>query len=90
MSNENEEQEKFDRAMKRIESHAVLVTLAFIFILCFLVVDNKVGAKYALLGMLALRSYGLLVLRMQREWVGIILYGTALLYYSTQISPGLF
>jgi len=90
MSNESEEQERFDRAMKRIESHAVLTTIIFIFILCFLVVDNKVGAKYALFAMLALRSYGLLVLRMHREWVGILLYGTALLYYSTQISPGLF
>jgi len=69
-------------------AYSVIVFFSFVMLIASLFVSDHNIVKYSLAWMLVVRSYGLLFKQMKREWVAIILYGGALLYYATQVSPG--
>ena len=68
-------------------AYSVIVFFSFVMIVASLFMMDHSLVKYSLIWMLAARSYGLLFRQIKREWVAVILYGGALLYYGTQIRP---
>jgi hypothetical protein len=87
---QEEEQQQRQRLKKRVETYMAIVTTTFVFTVCFLVAGNRTAVEISLMWMLALRSYGLLFLGMNREWIGIFFYAAILLYYTSQNGSGLF
>jgi hypothetical protein len=70
-------------------AYAMVSFFSFVMLIASLITGNQAAVKYSLLWMCAVRSYGLIFKGIKAEWVAIILYGSAFLYYATQVSPGL-
>jgi len=70
-------------------TYSVVSFFSFVLLIASLVVASPTAVKCSLLWMCAVRSYGLIFKGIKAEWVAIILYGSAFLYYATQVSPGL-
>jgi hypothetical protein len=69
--------------------YSVVSFFSFVLLIASLVIASPAAVKYSLLWMCAVRSYGLIFKGIKAEWIAIILYASAFLYYATQVSPGL-
>ena len=90
MSEENKDEVVEDATLEERVSgpYSVVTFFSFVMLIASLVAMSHTAVKYALLWMCAVRSYGLLFKGIKAEWVAIILYAAAFLYYATQVSPG--
>ena len=70
-------------------AYSMVSFFSFVMLIASLIAANQTAVKYSLLWMCAFRSYGLIFKGIKAEWIAIILYASAFLYYATQISPGL-
>ena len=91
MSEENKNEVIEDATLedKASGTYSVVTFFSFLMLIASLVLMNPIAIKYSLLWMCAVRSYGLIFKGIKAEWVAIILYASAFLYYATQVSPGL-
>ncbi len=69
------------------DRYGLLCILAFAMLISSLFTASTFMVKVCLIWMIVLRSYGLLVKRMNREWLAVILYGSCYVYYATQVYP---
>lgn len=87
----NQESEQTEDKVRKQDRYQLVCTLAFIMVIASFFTPSVQAVKVCLLLTLAIRSYGLLFLGLNREWLALFLYSGIYLYYSTQVHPvGLF
>ena len=69
------------------DRYGLLCILSFAMLISSLFTMSAPIIKICLIWMFVLRSYGLLVKKMNREWLAVILYGAGYVYYATQVYP---
>jgi hypothetical protein len=85
---EKEETQKEGHEQKPMDDrYGLLCILSFAMLISSLFTASAPIIKMCLIWMFVLRSYGLLVKKMKREWLAVILYGSGYVYYATQIYP---
>lgn len=83
----NQENENGEDKVRKQDRYQLACTLAFIILVASLFASNSLVVKLSLVLMLVVRSYGLLFMKLNREWIALILYSGIYLYYSTQVHP---
>jgi len=87
--NKNEVIEEASPEDRASGPYSVVTFFSFVMLIASLIATNPDAVKYSLLWMCAVRSYGLIFKGIKAEWVAIVLYASAFLYYATQVSRGM-
>ncbi len=88
MSEEKQEETNEEKeVLPQNDRYGLLCILSFAMLISSLFTASVAIVKMCLIWMFVLRSYGLLVKKMNREWLAVILYGSCYVYYATQVYP---